>query len=270
MRIEIPDFESKDELFAWLRKNHDSLIAKKKAFDVTAEVYKAAGLGVIRHISPAVVVDETMDEDTIAVKVVMNTTLVMDGHSDVHDNGLWNKSLKENDQFYHLQEHTQKFSHVLSDNSKAYVQSMRWKDLGLEADGETEALVFESRISKAENPKMFDSYKKGKVRNHSVGMRYVKMLFAMNSNDPQDSQYKENFDNYIGKIVNRDAAEKQGYFWVVKEAKLIEGSAVVFGSNSVTPTLQITTRKAEPVEATPKQEPDLTDIIKDIKTIKFK
>jgi len=270
MRIEIPDFESKSELFAWLRKNHDSLIAKKKAFEVHGEIYKASGLGAVKSISPAVVVDETMAEDTLQVKAVINTTLVMDSHSDVHDNGLWKKSLKENDAFYHLQEHKQSFSHVLSDNSKAYVQSMRWKDLGVEAEGETEALVFESLLNKADNPQMFDAYKKGKVRNHSVGMRYVKMLFAMNSDDPQDSQYKENFDNYIGKIANRDAAEKQGYFWVVKEAKLIEGSAVVFGSNSVTPTLQITTRKAEPVEATPKDEPDLTNIIKDIKNIKFK
>jgi hypothetical protein len=39
-------------------------------------------------------------------------------------------------------------------------------------------------------------------------------------------------------IANGEVADKKGFFWAVKEAKLIEISAVISGSNELTPTLQ--------------------------------
>ncbi|HPZ10702.1 MAG TPA: hypothetical protein PL110_21610, partial [Candidatus Eremiobacteraeota bacterium] len=53
--------------------------------------------------------------------------------------------------------------------------------------------------------------------------------------------------------VTAYVADERGYFWVVKEAKIIEGSAVVMGSNSATPTLE--NKEFEAVEDTSNDEP---------------
>jgi hypothetical protein len=90
---------------------------------------------------------------------------------------------------------------------------------------------------------MFDQYTDGNVKEHSVGMRYVKLLLAINSDRQGDEEFKDNWDKYIDQVANRKAAEDQGYFWPILEAKIIEGSAVVKGSNSVTPTLEVSETK---------------------------
>ena len=78
-------------------------------------------------------------------------------------------------------------------------------------------------------------------------MRYVKIDLAMNSESPADAKEKAAWDKYINKIVNKEKAIEQGYFWAVTEAKVIEGSAVPLGSNFATPTISV----GEPVKATP-------------------
>lgn len=50
--------------------------------------------------------------------------------------------------------------------------------------------------------------------------------------------YKEEkkvWDKYYPDIANKGTADERGYFWVVKQAAVIEGSAVVKGSNQYTP-----------------------------------
>lgn len=100
-----------------------------------------------------------------------------------------------------------------------------------------EVLVYEAVISKTRNEEMFKQYLNGWVLNHSVGMRYVKLLFCYNNDDPSYSQEKENFDKYYEQILNKDDVNE--YFWAVIEAKNIEASAVVKGSNFLTPVLSM-------------------------------
>ena len=71
-------------------------------------------------------------------------------------------------------------------------------------------------------------------------MYYVKIELAMDSEDVDHVEYKSNYDKYIDQIGNKADAEKQGHFYIVKEAKLIEISAVLEGSNTITPTLDLT------------------------------
>ena len=113
---------------------------------------------------------------------------------------------------------------------------MNWKDLGYNADGTTEALIFDSTVKASRNAYMFDQYKNGYVDNHSVGMQYVKLELAVNDEDYEKE--KNFFDKYIDEVTNKEDAINQGYFWVVTEAKVIEGSAVPMGSNPITPTLE--------------------------------
>jgi hypothetical protein len=100
-----------------------------------------------------------------------------------------------------------------------------------------EVLVYEAVIKRERNEEMFKQYLNGWVLNHSVGMRYIKLLFCYDSSDPSDSQAKENFDKYKDSILNKDDIGE--YFWAILEAKNVEGSAVVKGSNFLTPVLSI-------------------------------
>jgi hypothetical protein len=68
-------------------------------------------------------------------------------------------------------------------------------------------------------------------------MIYVKLQLAIN--DEEEVQEFEVWNKYIDEIANKDDAVNQGYFWAILEAKLIEGSAVPIGSNTITPTLEV-------------------------------
>jgi hypothetical protein len=244
-------FETKEALFEALKANKKTLIATKKATEKRAD---SVSYGYIETVSKNAVNKSpdnmpSTDLNTLNVKVVINTTNFLDSHGDVHVNGIWSKSVNDNANkgFLHLQEHERDFDKVISDNAKGYVQSMTWKQLGLPYDGKTEALIFESTIEKKRNEFMLNQYANGWVKNHSVGMRYVQLELAINTEAEYDKEYKALWDEYYPIIANKEVADERGYFWVVKEAKIIEGSAVVMGSNSATPTLE---NKQEPTDVT--------------------
>lgn len=83
------------------------------------------------------------------------------------------------------------FDHIITDSVKASIALMNWKDLGLNYNGTTEALIFDAEISKDRNSFMFEQYSKGYVKEHSVGMRYVKMDLALNSESKYDTEEKK-------------------------------------------------------------------------------
>lgn len=122
------------------------------------------------------------------------------------------------------------FSNVLFDEANKAL---------LNKEATLEVLIYETTISRKRNELMFNQYKNGYVLNHSVGMRYVKMFFCYNSEDPAYSADKENWDKYYPLILNQSEADKTQYFWAITEAKNIEASAVVKGSNFLTPVLSI-------------------------------
>ena len=124
-------------------------------------------------------------------ELVINTTNILDSHGDVHLKGIWNKSVKEQKNIYLLQEHKMTFDHIITDKVNASVQAMTWGDLGFDYEGKTEALVFNTEIDKGRNPYMFQQYSKGYVKEHSVGMRYVKISLAINSDKRYDEEEKE-------------------------------------------------------------------------------
>ena len=249
-------FLNKEEMFKALRENKGTLSAQKKMITKQADavVFISEVKDTKGNTVKADAVDVT-DVNKLRLKVVINTTNLMDSHSDVHFKGIWKKSVKEKKDLYLLQEHRMKFDHIISDNVKASVQLMNWSDLGQKFQGQTEALVFDVEIDKR-NEFMFHQYAKGYVKNHSVGMRYVKMELAINSESKWDIEEKEVWDKYIDQIANKEVAEEKGYFWAVTEAKIIEGSAVPIGSNTITPTLEVETKNIEPSNDTQKQEAD--------------
>lgn len=254
MRIEIPEgITSKGEVFDWLVANKDLHYKAKKEEVKSSDAVacKVEGSTVKAFKGSETVKAKTLNPDAIdsmQVESVINTTLLMDSHDDVHINGLWKKSLRENKGFYFLQEHKMAFDKVIADPDQvtASAQLLEWKKLGFRKfKGETEALVFNSLVEKARNEFMFEQIAKGFVKNHSVGMRYVFLHLAINSDSLDHKEQKEVWDKYADLVVNIKDAEAQGYFWAVTEAKIIEGSAVVRGSNIVTPTLSVESKDIE-------------------------
>jgi len=247
--LEFPnkEFTTKEELFKALKDNKKELISLKKSITKQAD---AVSFGYNDTIIGEVNKEDYSGNgspDVLNVKVVINTTNFLDSHGDVHINGIWNKSVKDNVSFLHLQEHEREFDKVITDTAKGSVQSMTWKQLGLPYLGKTEALIFDSQIEKKRNEFMLNQYANGWVKNHSVGMRYVSIQMAINSEAEWDKEEKAIWDKYYPNIANKELADEKGYFWAVTEAKIIEGSAVVMGSNSATPTLN---NKTEAVEDT--------------------
>jgi len=251
--MEIPKFDTKNELLEFLSKNKETLIAQKKM-----ETKFSDGFGYFPVLNVRKSNNATeKPSDVINVKAIINTTNVLDSHDDVHIPGLWDKSLRENKNIMHLQEHQMKFDSIISDGNdlKTSAKTMTWKEIGFDFKGNTEALVFDSKVRKSRNPFMHKQYAGGIVKNHSVGMRYVKLSLAIN-----DEESGANFDvweKYIDQVANKEQAEDQGYFWAVKEAKIIEGSAVPIGSNQFTPTLE---NKSGPVQTTHNEPRESTHI----------
>ena len=257
---EFPDreFSSQEELFKALKENKPSLIALKKSTEKRADAISYVNSAVTNVVANKEESTTTTEIDKLQVKVVINTTNFIDSHNDLHINGIWNKSVSDNANkgFLHLQEHDRDFDKVISDNAKGYVESVSWKSLGLPYNGKTEALIFDSVIEKKRNEFMFKQYANGWVKNHSVGMRYVKIDLAINSESEWDKDEKEVWDKYYSIIANKEVADERGYFWVVSEAKVIEGSAVVMGSNSATPTISVENKEEAVIDTSEiKEEP---------------
>lgn len=264
-------FGTQKEMFDFLFKNKKQLIAQKRAVMKKADCVS---------VSPTLVWDkqqatkatedmptDPMMPETMKVVCIINTTNFLDGHGDVHIPGIWAKSLTENKMLMHLQEHEMEFEKIIADgmNLKAYTRTYTWKELGFPYEGVTEGLTFESNIEKKRNEFMLNQYLNGWVRNHSVGMHYVKMDMAIN-----DETYPNEFEawkKYYPMIANAEKADEKGYFWYILEAKCVEGSAVPMGSNSATPTMMVEGMMTEeemepedemkpPKKGTPNIEPD--------------
>jgi hypothetical protein len=236
----IPKFNTQKELFDYLVENKSLLISEKKF-----EMKKADS---VFFVEPAESIESkakpSADSNQLKVKLVINTTKILDSHGDVHIDGIWNRSVKNSRLLYLLQEHKMSFQTIISDTVKASVEELPWKSVGVKADGTTQALVFEAIIDKDRNEYMFSQYLKGHVKNHSVGMQYIDIELAINSDDNSLKAEKRIWDKYIDQVVNRKDAEDKGYFWAVTEAKIIEGSAVPMGSNTATPTLDVSDSSA--------------------------
>ncbi len=252
---------TREEQIEHVWKNRDLLIAQKTNTTKHADVvYHVALDNDNSNGVNKAGVDVTIQDPTILnAKLVINTTNVVDSHMDCHIPGLWKKSLSEVKQLLLLQEHEMEFDKIIADSLvdklTAYTESLSWKSLGFAYQGKTEALIFDVQIKKDVNEYMFDLYKRGRVTQHSVGMRYIKIFLCIDSNEPHYSSEKENWDKYYSQVVNKELVDQKGFFWAVTEAKVIEGSAVVKGSNECTPVMEIEIEKNEAVQDTSKHEP---------------
>jgi hypothetical protein len=176
--------------------------------------------------------------------VVANTYWWMDSHSDVHlgrgddpeGKAVFTNTIKNRaNRIFPRNQHDQSLDGKIGKSLNIYEAEISWRSLGVGKTGMTEALFADAQIEKDRNERRFKDYLNNEIDQHSVGMRYIDIQTAVNDEDyPKEHAL---FQQYIGKLGNRQAAEKQGFFFPVAEAALIEYSAVSEGSNPLTPTL---------------------------------
>jgi len=233
--IDVSQFSTKKDLFNYLAKNKTKILnMKKSAIKYSDSVGNFSTIKKKDEVSKG---HENSTSTDLVKTIVANTYNWMDSHDDVHLKGTFTKSISERaNKVFHLHDHKYQIDAIVGEPLKIYEQDIAWKSLGVEKLGTTQSLMMESKIIKDNKPNIFNAYKNGKINQHSVGMKYVLIDLAIN-----DETKKEEFKLYndnIDKIANKERAEEQGFFYLVKEAKLIEISAVLMGSNELTPTLE--------------------------------
>ena len=253
-------FSTKEKAFKFLCENKKLIIAQKKAMIKEADSLPYFGtIEAEKEVIKAVNYETLKDSKFIKVVAVSNACNYYDSHGDVSINGSWNRTAKNTKDGFHLQEHQMKFDKMISNNVKFTVENKTWKELGYDYEGETECLVMYSEVDKEDNEYMFKQYIKGKVKNHSAGLRYVDVEFAINSEADWAKEEKAVWDKYYSSIINKEDVDERGYFLAVKEQKIIENSAVLKGSNPATPTISVesadgTSNKTDSSADTPASE----------------
>lgn len=233
------EFATKEEMTDALVENKKLLIDAKKS-ELKTKVCDF-------HIVPSKdgEADKTLLGDASKIEfgstiyAVINTTNWLDSHEDVHAKSIWNKSAKEqNGKTYFVCDHKLDVTKVIAtpDDVNILLKELDWSELGVDLKGKTTALIFETKLQEYANESYVKLIKAGKRLQHSIRMRYIDVALCVNDKK-HDAEYK-NWVAFIGEVANRKEAEELGYFYYIKEAAIaMEGSAVVFGSNSATPTL---------------------------------
>lgn len=232
----IPPFKSKKELFKYILENKDELIQMKKATVKFTDLFGGSTLQTMAIKALNTHFTDDVSTGVIKRTIIGNTYNWMDSHSDVHLKGVFEKSISERqDKIFHLHDHEHKITSKVGTPTSFYEKNVSWADLGVDLAGKTQSLFMDSDIKKSFNEGMFNQYLNKEVIQHSVGMIYVKLDIAINDSE-LDAPFKL-WNKVINRIGNKEKAEKQGFFWAVTEAKLIEISAVLRGSNELTPTV---------------------------------
>lgn len=248
MRISIPGFTTKGELFSYLRKNCDKIISQKKSLPIKSDdlefgysIINAPGKTGKKAMLPAAAPDEV--EKELNVEVIANMSGWCDSYMDVMVKDNWNKSINDlgasgQKLIYHLKNHGYSTDDIIGKNPNLYTRDIDLSIFNFTSDiKKAQGLLMSSTVCEDYDCKTYMLYEDGQIKQHSIGLRYIKLYLCMDSVEPEDTQYKENWDKYYPGVINKDKVDSKGYFWAVTEAQILEVSAVLFGANELTPTL---------------------------------
>ena len=255
MILKLPENLQGKDLLQYLHANKATLTKQKRIGQGEAgAVGFAESKGACLLPQQKAVKMEHEGDKAIIVDVVANLTGWMDTQNDVLLRGCFAKSLadKGND-FPFLRDHSYVTDCIIAETMQVYTQDFAPAELGIStrASVAPQALMFRGRLTPDLSGKTYYQYKAGLIKQHSIGLRYVRLELAMN--DPQFEQEYKAWLAYSPQVLNIDKAIETGYFWAVSEIALIENSAVVFGANSQTPTISVEEEKAA-AEGTAKEK----------------
>ncbi len=243
---ESKSFPTQKDLFAYLVENKQEVFDQKKSITKRAEgglsSIIAVDLGPVMKAKP--IYENNKEAGILKRTIVTNTYWWMDTHSDVHlgrgeedENAVFTETIKNRaNKIYPTDQHNWSLDGKMGKTLALYESPISWRALGVGRTGMTEALFAEAEIHKAKNEARYNDYLNNEIDQHSVGMRYQDIQLAVNDQEEYPKEYAI-YQKYINKIGNRQEVEKQGFFFPVGKAYLAEYSAVIAGSNELTPTL---------------------------------
>jgi len=236
MKITIKDINempSKNR-FDFLASNKDEVLKMKRSIIKIADVFEMPKIG-NKAVSQPIIENEV---DKLHVKVVANTALWIDSQLDMLLPDCWKKSITERPELIpHLHDHIRQIDAKVGEVTAIYGQFLTFADLGIKGIGQTQALIFETDILKEYNEMVFAQYKDGKINQHSISLQYINLQIAIN--DKKQEKEFALWNQYLPIAINQSKALESGYFFIVKECRIIENSCVLFGANEITPTLEV-------------------------------
>jgi hypothetical protein len=266
-------FETKEDMYSALKSAKAEIVALKKS---AIKFSDAVDFFIKSVLEDTGVAKSTEGAVKLAygdfIYPVINTTNYLDSHGDVHIPGIWDKSVGvQQGKTYLIINHDLSLGNVIGypKDVELMLKTLPWSQLGQGYEGETQALIFKTKVTEKSNQAAFMAYRDGEDIQHSIRMQYVKIELAINDSGERYTEEKAVWDKYISQIANKGVAIEQGFFWAVTEAKIYkEGSAVLFGSNDATPTLYdleekefqpptSTENKTEPPTSTQEREKSL-------------
>ena len=258
------EFESKSDLFKALVENESFIIDAKKS-----QVYKSFEKG-LQVVSDQKTIEKAFNDSEKGIKFdsdyyyfVVNSANYLDSHNDMHVDGNWNKSVKDqNGKVYLVWHHDfSKTENIIAfpEDIEMITSKVAWSLLGKSYDGETYSLIYKVKKDKIVNENVSKWLKEGRKLQLSVRMQYIKLETAFNSDDEDYSKQTENYNKYYPLIANKDEFKEIEYFFIVKEAKnVMESSLLPFGSNSATAEISQIENKTSADTITPEtQEPSI-------------
>lgn len=259
MRIKLPEL-SKKELFQYLVANKAELISQKKSMPIFSEssftfpqIIGKEGSVSVKSIHP---VDG--DPEELKVKVVANTANWVDSHMDMLLPNAAKRSIEQRKGLIpHIHDHVHKTTAKLGRVLDILLPDLSFVELGIPekfGSGTTQAIVSITNLIKSFNPTVFNQYLSGEINQHSIGLQYLDLVLAVN-----DEEFKSefaNFKEFEPQVINKEVVERRGFFWAVKEIRLLEISAVLFGSNEITPTLDNNLKTFGSLDGTQKDGPE--------------
>jgi hypothetical protein len=249
-------FDTKSKLFEALRTNKSHIIEMKKA-QVLKSCEKETTIKA-RLLKPELLSGASKELllDSNYHHIAVNSTKILDSHEDLHLDGLWSKSVKEQQgkNYLVLDHQLSVFNTVVKkEDIEMFTAVVSFAAIGKAYEGDTEVLVYKFLKSKVLIPSISEWLESGDDIEASVRMQYVKLDLAMDSEEEADKEAKRIFDKYYPIIANKEDFEEIRYFWVISEAKNVrESSLVLAGSNGATGAIE--SKNIEPPEGTQESE----------------
>ena len=268
------EFKSKADLFKALLENESFIIDAKKS-----QVYKSFEKG-LQVVSDQKTIEKAFNDSEKGIKFdsdyyyfVVNSANYLDSHNDMHVDGNWNKSVKDqNGKVYLVWHHDfSKTENIIAfpEDIEMITSKVAWSLLGKSYEGETYSLIYKVKKDKIVNENVSKWLKEGRKLQLSVRMQYIKLETAFNSDDSDYAKQTENYQKYYPLIANKDEFKEIEYVFIVKEAKnVMESSLLPFGSNSATAEISQTENKSEADNITSEQEEPSIDTQKQEELLK--
>lgn len=231
------EFATKEELFTYVKANLTQIIDAKKVEQYSCNKGQAMSCKVLNS-SKLMVAEKAIAVDDNYWYIAVNSTNILDSHDDLHVNGIWNTTVKDQQgKNYLVDSHdiTIDSTIVKKEHIEMFVATVSFESLGYPYKGDTQVLVYKFQKAQVIHDKARYWLESGDEIQASVRMRYVTIEFALDSNAPEDEVFKKRYVEYLGKIANRQDFDYIPYFFVIKEAiNQRESSLLPFGSNHVT------------------------------------